>query len=173
MNLNKLVRAAIFAAMAIGLGFMFVLVPNLEFISVTIFLAGLTLGISYGAMVGGTAMLIYSVMNPLGSGLIYLTLLIGQILAMVGIGMVGAFSKRILKSDSSFICAGIAGGIGLLCALWYDGITTMAYPISAGYNWDETMAYAISGLLFTFMHLASNAVIFSVVVPGYLRRLSQ
>ena len=83
MNLNKLVRAAIFAAMAIGLGFMFMLVPNLEFISVTVFLAGLTLGISYGAMVGGTAMLIYSVMNPLGSGLIYLTLLIGQILAMV------------------------------------------------------------------------------------------
>ena len=73
MNLNKLVRAAIFAAMAIGLGFMFMLVPNLEFISVTVFLAGLTLGISYGAMVGGTAMLIYSVMNPLGSGLIYLT----------------------------------------------------------------------------------------------------
>jgi len=40
MNLNKLVQAAIFAAMAIGLGFMFMLVPNLEFITVTVFLSG-------------------------------------------------------------------------------------------------------------------------------------
>ena len=76
MNLNKLVQAAIFAAMAIGLGFMFMLVPNLEFISVTVFLAGMTLGLPYGILVGGTAMMIYSVMNPLGSGLIYITLLL-------------------------------------------------------------------------------------------------
>ena len=173
MNLNKLVRAAIFAAMAIGLGFMFMLVPNLEFISVTVFLAGLTLGISYGAMVGGTAMLIYSVMNPLGSGLIYITLLIGQILAMAGIGSMGALSSQFIKKCSPKVMVGFAGGLGFFCSLWYDGITTLAYPISAGYNWDETMAYVISGLLFTLIHLASNAVIFSVVVPGYLKRLSQ
>jgi|TARA_B100000809_G_scaffold243316_1_gene268218 hypothetical protein len=173
MNLNNLVQAAIFAAMAIGLGFMFLLVPNLEFISVTVFLAGFTLGIGYGGMVGGTAILIYSVMNPLGSGLIYLTLLAGQILAMAGIGIVGSFSKRLLKNETSFYRIGMAGGLGFLCTLWYDGITTLAYPISAGYTWDEAMAYAISGLLFTFMHLISNTVIFSVVVPGYLNRLSQ
>ena len=33
MNLSNLVRAAIFSAVAIGLGFMFILVPNVEFIS--------------------------------------------------------------------------------------------------------------------------------------------
>ncbi len=173
MNLNKLVRAAIFAAMAIGLGFMFMLVPNLEFISVTVFLAGLTLGIPYGAMVGGTAILIYSGMNPLGSGLIYLTLLFGQIVAMAGIGIAGAFSVKFIKNLSTKMMAVIAGGLGFGCSLWYDGITTLAYPISAGYNWDETISYAISGLLFTSMHLVSNTVIFSVVVPGYFRRLPQ
>jgi len=61
----------------------------------------------------------------------------------------------------------------LVCTLLYDGVTTLTYPISAGYDWDETVAYAISGLLFTFMHLVSNAIIFSLVVPGYLRRISQ
>lgn len=172
MNLNKLVRAAIFAAMAIGLGFMFMLVPNLEFISVTVFLAGLTLGTTYGAMVGGTAILVYSVMNPLGSGLIYMTLLLGQVIAMVGIGIAGAITAQFINKFSPMMVVGVAGGIGLVCSLWYDGITTLAYPISAGYNWDETVAYAISGLLFTSMHLISNTVIFSIVVPGYLRRLS-
>ena len=172
MNLNKLVQAAIFAAMAIGLGFMFMLVPNLEFISVTAFLAGLTLGITYGALVGGTAIMIYSVLNPLGSGLIYFTLLIGQIIAMAGVGCFGALLSGIVKKSTSMTQVLIVGGIGFICALWYDGITTLAYPMSAGYNWDETVAYAISGLLFTFMHLVSNTIIFSIVVPGYLKRLS-
>ena len=173
MNLNKLVQAAIFAAMAIGLGFMFMLVPNLEFISVPVFLSGLTLGMGYGTLVGGTAMLIYSAMNPLGSGLIYITLLLGQILAMAGIGLLGSISKQFLKIHNPLACSIVAGGIGLVCTLLYDGVTTLTYPISAGYDWDETVAYAISGLLFTFMHLVSNAIIFSLVVPGYLRRISQ
>ncbi len=54
-----------------------------------------------------------------------------------------------------------------------DSLTIETYRISAGYSWDETVAYAISGLLFTFMHLVSNAIIFSLVIPGYLRRISQ
>jgi hypothetical protein len=98
---------------------------------------------------------------------------VGQILAMAGIGIVGSFSKKLLKNETSYYRIGMAGGLGFLCALWYDGITTLAYPISAGYTWNETMAYAISVLLFTFMHLISNTVIFSVVVPGYLKRLSK
>ena len=172
MDLNNLVRAATFAATAIGLGFMFMLVPNVEFISVTVFLSGLTLGVLFGAMVGGTAMMIYSILNPLGSGLIYIPLLIGQIIAMVGIGTAGAVTGRLLKNMPLRISIFIAGISGFISALWYDGITTLAYPISAGYNWDETLAYAVSGLIFTFMHAVSNTIIFSIVVPGYLKRLS-
>ena len=41
MKLNKLVRAAIFAALAIGLGFSLLLIPNIELITVTIFISGL------------------------------------------------------------------------------------------------------------------------------------
>ena len=172
MGLTNLVRAAIFAAMAIGLGFMFILVPNVEFISVTVFLSGLTLGILFGTMVGGTAMMIYSIMNPLGSGLIYIPLLVGQIIAMAGIGTAGAITGRLFKSMPLKISIPVAGVFGCICTLWYDGITTMAYPVSAGYSWDETLTYVVSGLIFTFMHIVSNTVIFSIVVPGYLKRLT-
>ena len=172
MGLTNLVRAATFAATAIGLGFMFMLVPNVEFISVTVFLSGLTLGVLFGTMVGGTAMMIYSILNPLGSGLIYIPLLVGQIIAMMGIGAAGAITGRLFKSMPLKISIPVAGVSGCICALWYDGITTMAYPVSAGYSWNETLTYAISGLIFTFMHAVSNTVIFSIVVPGYLKRLS-
>ncbi|MEC7746283.1 MAG: hypothetical protein VYB68_01265, partial [Candidatus Neomarinimicrobiota bacterium] len=117
MNLSNLVRAAIFSAVAIGLGFMFMLVPNVEFISITVFLSGLTLGFSWGAAVGASSMLIYSSFNPLGSGLVYFTLLIGQILAMVVIGMSGAAANKIVKNLAPVyqaILAGLFGFIGTL-----------------------------------------------------------
>jgi hypothetical protein len=175
MNLNNLVQAAIFAAVSIGLGFMFMMIPNVEFISVTVFLAGLTLGGIMGILVGSTTMLIYSTMNPLGSGLIYFPLLIGQIIAMAGVGMMGSIMAGLLRTSLPFtkIMIGLAGLCGLIASILYDSITTFVYPISAGYSWKETVAYTISGLLFTTMHLVSNIAIFGIVVPQYLRKLNQ
>ena len=68
MDLNKLVRASIFTALAIGLGFSLLMIPNIELITVIVFLSGLTLGIGWGILVGGTAELIFSVLNPFASG---------------------------------------------------------------------------------------------------------
>ena len=171
MNLSNLVRAAIFSAVAIGLGFMFMLVPNVEFISITVFLSGLTLGFSWGAAVGISSMLIYSSFNPLGSGLIYFTLLLGQIFAMAIIGMLGAAASKIVKSLPPGYQGILAGIFGFIGTFIYDVATSLAYPLSAGYSLKETFAYGLSGVLFTAMHLASNTAIFSIVVPGYLRKI--
>ena len=170
--MNNLVKGSIFTSTAIGLGFIFMLIPNLEFISITVFLAGLTLGVYYGLIVGGTTMLIYSVLNPLGSGLVHLPLLISQILAMGGIGFMGALARIFLFNLNTTSLIPISGFIGLFCATWYDVVTTFAYPISAGYDWDAAMAYSISGIMFTLMHILSNTIIFSVVIPGYINRIS-
>ena len=172
MALNNLVKAAIFSSTAIGLGFVFMFIPNLEFISVTVFLSGLTLGGYIGAIVGGTSMLIYSGLNPLGSGLIHLPLFISQIVAMSIIGTLGGFGKIILFNLTRKALVPISGMFGFFCALWYDGITTLSYPISAGFSFDEALAYSISGILFTLMHLFSNTLIFTVVVPGYIYRIT-
>lgn len=170
MELNNWVKAAIFAATAIGLGFMFMLVPNIEFISVTIFLSGITLGARFGLIIGFTSMMIYSILNPMGSGLIYLPLLVGQTLGMSVIGLLGAFFRKVTKYFPEKLIIIFSGIAGFICSLWYDGITTIAYPISAGYGWNETLVYAVSGLLFTFLHIISNTLIFSFVVTNYLKR---
>ena len=70
-NLTKLVRAAMFAALAVGLGYSLMLVPNIELITVIIFLSGLTLGIRWGILVGAVSEFIFSAMNPLGSSLMF------------------------------------------------------------------------------------------------------
>ena len=171
MNLHNLVRASIFSSVAIGLGFMFMLVPNIEFISITVFLSGLTLGISWGLAVGASSMLIYSSFNPLGSGLVYFTLLLSQLISMSIIGLLGALARKIIINLSAKSQAMIASLFGLIGTLIYDISTNLAYPISAGYPLKETFAYAISGLFFAFIHLGSNIVIFSIVVPAYLRKI--
>ena len=171
MNLNNLVQASIFTSIAVGLGFIFMFIPNLEFISITVFLSGITLGYLSGALVGGTSMLIYSTLNPLGSGLVFLPLLISQILAMAVIGFSGGIFKKLffkIKIKSLSIISGI---IGSLCAIWYDGLTTLAYPLSAGYTFNEIMAYALAGLIFTAMHIVANGLIFCISVPIFISRM--
>ncbi|MBT7114640.1 MAG: hypothetical protein HN938_08145, partial [Candidatus Marinimicrobia bacterium] len=50
MELNNLVRAAIFCALAVGMGFSLMLIPNIELITVIVFIAGLHLGIGWGIL---------------------------------------------------------------------------------------------------------------------------
>ena len=171
MKLNDLIKAAIFSAIAIGLGYMFLFVPNVEFISVTVFLSGLTLGFFWGAIVGMSSIALYSIFNPLGSGIIYFTLLIGQVVAMGMIGLVGAFSKRFFNIVKPKHHVFLAGTIGFMCTSLYDAVTNLAYPISAGYAWTETLVYAFAGMLFTAMHLFSNVIIFSIVVSSYIKKM--
>ena len=170
MELNNLVKAAIFSALAIALGYAFLFVPNIEFITVIVFLAGMTLGKKWGMMVGGTSMFIFSAMNPMGSGLIYLPLLIAQVFAMLIIGLIGGMLKPIFTFNNRLKFQIILAGFsGLVCALIYDISTSIAYPISVVYGIKQTIGYIVSGLLFTLVHQASNMLIFSIVVPKYLR----
>ena len=115
MNLNKLVRASIFAALAIGAGFSLLMIPNVELITVIIFTAGLYLGPAWGLMVGGTAEMIFSGMNPMGSGLSFPPLFISQIIGMAGVGFVGGLLQGVFMireySLHKVITVGIAGFI--------------------------------------------------------------
>ena len=171
MKLNNLVKASVFTSTAIGLGFIFLVVPNVEFISVTVFLSGITLGTIFGAIVGASSIAVYSILNPIGSGLAFIPLLIGQIIGMMVVGIIGALNKKILMYLPSKLLVPYSGLVGGLCAIWYDGITTISYPISLGYGIKESLVYSLGGLFFTIMHILSNLIIFAIVVPSYLNRL--
>ena len=93
MELNNLVKAAIFCALAIGMGFSLMLVPNIELITVIVFISGLMLGWKWGALVGGTAIFIYSGLNPMGSGLSFPPLFFMQILGMAITGFTGGLFR--------------------------------------------------------------------------------
>ncbi|MFC1565717.1 ECF transporter S component [Candidatus Neomarinimicrobiota bacterium] len=173
MDLNKLVRASIFTALAIGLGFSLLMVPNVELITVIVFLAGLTLGVSWGALVGGTAELIFSVLNPFGSGLVFPPLLMSQVFSMIIIGAAGGLMCPVFfkRKFSTKRIASLAI-TGFVLTFIFDSLTTLSYPLSAGFDWPQTIGIYISGIGFTILHQLSNTIVFAVGVPSVVKHLA-
>ncbi len=173
MDLNKLVRASIFTALAIGLGFSLIMVPNIELITVIVFLAGLTLGIGWGILVGGTAELIFSVLNPFGSGLVFPPLLLSQIISMIIIGAAGGILRPVFFkrefTGKSIVSLAITG---FILTFIFDSLTTLSYPFSAGFDLPQTIGIYISGIGFTILHQISNTIVFAIGVPKVIKHLA-
>ena len=172
MELNNLVRAAIFCALAIGMGFSLMLVPNIELITVIVFMSGLMLGWRWGALVGGTAIFIYSGLNPMGSGLSFPPLFFMQILGMVITGFTGGlFRGFFLEKETNIFSLIALGLLGFICTFIYDFLTLISYPLSAGLGVSGIIAALLKGIGFTLLHEISNAIVFVVTIPKVIKYL--
>ena len=174
MELENLVRASIFCAMAIAMGYSLMMVPNIELITVTIFLSGVTLNLKWGAMVGLVAMAIYSGLNPLGSGLSFPPLFFAQIIGMSLCGIIGGILKPIFfVKKFSFLKLFLLGLAGFLVTFLYDVITLVSYPLFSGLGFPGIIASLIKGLGFTLLHEISNIFIFLITVPRVVQFLKK
>ena len=172
-NLTNLVRAAMFAALAVALGYALMLIPNVELITVVVFLAGLTLGIQWGMCVGGLSEFIFSAMNPLGSGLIFPPLIAAQISSMIFVGFSGGILRPFLfKKNITKIYIFAFGFLGFVLTFIFDSLTTLSYPIAAGFDWPQTIGIYLSGIGFTVLHQVSNGIIFAVGIPRVVKYLA-
>jgi len=173
MNLNNIVRASIFTSLAIGLGFSLLLIPNVELVTFIVFTSGLVMGARWGLLVGATAEFIFSAMNPLGSGLVFPPLLIGQVLGMSFVGLAGGWLRPLFwEKYPSFFKVVLLGISGLILTFIFDSLTTLSYPLGAGFDRPQTVALYISGIGFTFLHQITNLLVFSLGVPRVLRYLA-
>ena len=166
MELVNLVRASIFCAMAIAMGYSLMMVPNIELITVIVFLSGVTLNLWWGAIVGLVAMGIYSGLNPLGSGLSFPPLFFSQIIAMSLCGAIGGIFKPIFfVKKYNFMKILLLGLVGFLVTFIYDALTLVSYPLFSGLGFPGIIASLIKGLGFTLLHEISNIFIFLITVP--------
>ena len=131
----ELAKAAMFTSAAVGAGFALAYVPNIELITAIVFAAGVYLGLSWGSVVGAVSMLIFSGVNPMGSGFINPPLVIAQVISMVLIAATGGllsswiFSTKWTKLKIVFL--GISGG---LLTFIYDSLTTLSTPYAMGFE---------------------------------------
>ncbi len=174
MSNKDMAMIGIFSALSVVMGYAFIHVPNIEMISASIFISGYLLGIQKGILVAIIAETTYSAFNPMGSGLAFPYLLVAQILGMSLFGAVGGIlGSRREKQRFSKVRIALIGTAGLGCTLFYDMLTTLSWPLAAGFEWSQVYATIALGSVFTLIHIISNTLIFVLALPPILRAVKK
>jgi hypothetical protein len=152
--------AAMFAALMVATGWALAMVPNVELITALAFVAGTALGPRRGALIGAGGMFLFSATNPVGSGLAFPLLLGSQMVSLSMTGFLGGLLAKLpLRHLERLPGRFMLAGMGLLITLFYDGLTSVSFPLFSGAGAREILAVLVSGLAFTITHQVSNAII--------------
>jgi len=149
------------AGLGIVLSAVVVFFPNIEFISVTIFLISLLFGVYYGILAATSMAIVYEFLVTFiygSAGLLILFKLLCYIILAIIVGLGRKFFVKL-----SFWELGIMGGF---FAIFYDIITTIGGQIVVLQN-NITSAYLLSilifGIPFTILHFVGNFILFSLM----------
>lgn len=169
---RRIIQTGLFVALVVVLGFLLAEIPNIELMTVTVFLSGVILGPGSGIIVGLLSILIYSFFNPYGPPLPPLAL--AQALGFALVGSAGGILRGRLSAEGKapYLFSALAG---LLLTLIYDSFTTVATAfvvMGAGGFVEGLAGFFIAGALFIVIHTLSNTVVFTVTAVPVLRAVS-
>jgi hypothetical protein len=167
LRIRDLILMAIFIALAVAGGLVMAQIPNVELVSVTIFLSGMLLGIGRGIVVGAVAEFLYSSFNPYGVAAP--PLLIAQVISMMLIGAAGGVIKNLYGSRVPPVW--LLGLAGFLLTFIFDLLTTLSFTVVVGSGLAGFLTAVAFGLYFYLAHEASNALAFGLMLPLLLRQL--
>ncbi|MDP8229144.1 MAG: hypothetical protein P9M15_06800 [Candidatus Electryoneaceae bacterium] len=143
-------------------------VPNIEGITALLFISGWVLGIKRGVVAAIIAVLLYSGFNPQGT---FPPTLVAQIIGMATAPIAGGLLRKneLNKPMDRLILALTA----LVLTLWFDLLTNLAFPLTAGLGMRGIVTTLILGIPYSLVHVGSNIAIFVMVVPlliNFVRR---
>jgi len=167
VNVRRLVVTAIFIALALGLKFALIILPNVEPLTVTFFLAGYMLGPLSGLITGGIGEFLYSFFNPYGAA--SPPLLMAQVLCMSLSGLAGGWVRRL--SSKRTPPAWLWGVIGFFLTLIFDLATTVSEVFIVKLGLAGFLSRLAFGSYFYAIHLSTNTVLFAVLLPVLIPRL--
>jgi len=163
---HTIILTALFTSLTVVLGYLLAAVPNVELMTLSVFLSGVFVGPRYGALTGILSITLYSFFNPYGISLP--PLLAAQISGFIVIGALGGLlRKRLLGRRGMAVI--ISAVSGFLITLLYDILTTIATAyivLGADGFTDGIIGFFWTGCVFILIHVVVNALIFSqAVVP--------
>jgi len=162
---------AVLVALAAALGYALAAVPNIELITLTVFISGAVLGRLRGAMVGLMAMGIYSGFAPYGSGLAIPTLFAGQLGAMALVGFSGGILGGLWRGRTNVTRIAAAAAAGLVLTGVYQTAVVVGYAAMSPEFADGFLAALTANLFFPYVHIIWNTVLFAVLVPLLVPRV--
>lgn len=156
----KLSITAALASLGIILSAFVIFFPNIEFISVTIFLITLLFGIEYGFLAAISIAVVYEflIIPIYGSGGL---LILFKLLCYISLALVAGLGRKLFVKISFWEL----GVFGATFALIYDVITTLFGQIIV-LQQSVTAPYLITlliwGIPFTLSHMIGNFILFSL-----------
>jgi len=159
---------SLFVALGVGLGFVLMTIPNVELISTTIFISGYILGIREGIIVGILTEGLYSLLNPMGMAAP--PLFIALVFAMGCTGLLGGLYRKIQFKNKPLFHLGF-GLAGLAATVNFSLWTTFSYVLIIGLTFNNLLTALKSGIVFSALHIVSNTIIFSTIVPLLIEKV--
>ncbi|MFX1299259.1 MAG: hypothetical protein ACFFD2_30900 [Promethearchaeota archaeon] len=162
---------SILSAIGIAGSWAMVGLPNIEIITLTVFISGYVFGWKVGLIVGGITEAIFSGFNPMGMAV--LPVFISQILSIMLVGFIGGLLGS--RSESTEINAWNIYQIvviGASLTFFFDIFTTFTHALVFT-EMGGFIATFIFGIPFTIIHVASNSILFGTVPLPTTNKLRQ
>lgn len=159
------------SALAAALGYALAAVPNVELISLAVFVSGAALGRVRGAIVGLIGMGIYSGLGPYGSGLAIPPMFAGQLGAMALVGFAGGLMGRFWSERPRLPGVATAAAAGFVLTCVYQAAVVCGYAVASPEFADGFLAALTANLFFPYVHIVWNTVVFAVLVPLLVPRV--
>jgi len=149
-------------------------IPNFEVMTLVVFSAGLLLGSADGALVGGLAALVYTLLNPYGPA--HPVVMAAQTAGMAVAGVAGGVIARLDPGRWNLgVRALVLAVVGGAVTAVFDLLTNVA----TGLVYGRMKAVLIGGIPFALWHVLTNVALFAgvgtaalAVVAHYRSRLS-
>jgi hypothetical protein len=146
-------------------------VPNVEAITLLVFLSGYLLGPWWGMVVGGAGMGAHSLFNVMGAA--PPPVWAGQIVCYALVGLCGAWLGPRIARIQARTAQGIAAAVtGVLLVFLYQSVANVVSFFSFAAN-VTLWKYLWGGLAFAAIQLVWNAALFFVAVPPALHVLAR
>jgi len=163
-------RVGLLAALAAAAGYADP-IPNVETISIVLFLAAAHLGIGGGIVVTIVARGLHSVVNPWGPA--PPIVVAGNVAGSMAMGIAGALAGPWLahRLAAPPRVAALAL-LGALLTAAHDLVTNLATAATMGAA-SNPIPVLVAGVPFALVHIASNAIVFAVVGAPLLPRVAR
>lgn len=170
---RKALLAALLIAATVALGYALAGIPNVELMTITVFISGYLLGAKLGAIVGAVSIAVYSVFNPMGAALP--PLFVAQVVAFAVIGIAGSILGGVVAKLPRVGAIIVAGVTGLVLTSLYDALTNIGafYSITGEDAPTNLLKFIIGGIVFVVMHLVWNTALFAVALKPTLNVLAR
>jgi hypothetical protein len=167
---RRALLASLLVALAVAAGYALAAVPNVELLTLIVFISGFLLGPGRGAVVGAVAMAGHSLFNIMGAAIP--PVLVAQVACYALIGLAGAVVGPPLRRLRPAPAAVVGALCGALLVLGYQLVVgTVSFYTFTGES--VLWAYLWGGVVFSSIHMLWNASLFCVVLPPTLAVLDR